>query len=180
MCVCECECVCMLSHSLCLAFVTPWTVTRQSMEFLRPEHWNGLPFPTPGNHFSQYIILICLISSHDNIMCDFSHPLISLPVKKCDTGNWGSLREAHHRETRPSVPYRLRTRLPRWSGRCCRWAGRWRWGWAPRGWRRAGRWWSRAGCSASPFPKQWFGTWRRGPGNQRFHRFALCVVVVYH
>ena len=32
--------------------VTPWTVARQaplSMEFSRPEHWSGLPFPSPGD-----------------------------------------------------------------------------------------------------------------------------------
>ena len=27
-------------------FVTPWTM--QSMEFSRPENWNGQPFPSPG------------------------------------------------------------------------------------------------------------------------------------
>ena len=27
-------------------FVTPWTI--QSMEFSRPEHWSGQPFPSPG------------------------------------------------------------------------------------------------------------------------------------
>ena len=33
-------------------FVTPWTVAHQaplSMEFSRQEHWNGLPFPSPGD-----------------------------------------------------------------------------------------------------------------------------------
>ena len=32
--------------------VTPWTVARQaplSMGFSRPEHWSGLPFPSPGD-----------------------------------------------------------------------------------------------------------------------------------
>ena len=28
-------------------FATPWTI--QSMEFSRPEYWNGLPFPSPGD-----------------------------------------------------------------------------------------------------------------------------------
>ena len=28
-------------------FVTPWTT--QSMEFSRPEHWSGEPFPSPGD-----------------------------------------------------------------------------------------------------------------------------------
>ena len=28
-------------------FVTPWTM--QSMEFSRPENWNGQPFPSPGD-----------------------------------------------------------------------------------------------------------------------------------
>ena len=31
---------------------TPWTVAYQapqSMEFSRQEHWNGLPFPSPGD-----------------------------------------------------------------------------------------------------------------------------------
>ena len=27
--------------------MTPWTI--QSMEFSRPEHWSGLPFPFPGD-----------------------------------------------------------------------------------------------------------------------------------
>ena len=33
-------------------FATPWTVACQaplSLEFSKQEHWNGLPFPTPGN-----------------------------------------------------------------------------------------------------------------------------------
>ena len=33
-------------------FATPWTVTCQgslSMEFSRPEHWSGQPFPSPGD-----------------------------------------------------------------------------------------------------------------------------------
>ena len=33
-------------------FATSWTVTHQaplSMEFSRQEHWNGLPFPPPGD-----------------------------------------------------------------------------------------------------------------------------------
>ena len=33
-------------------FATPWTVDCQaplSMEFSRQEHWNGLPFPPPGD-----------------------------------------------------------------------------------------------------------------------------------
>ena len=32
-------------------FATPWAVAYQaplSMEFSRPEYWNGLPFPSPG------------------------------------------------------------------------------------------------------------------------------------
>ena len=28
-------------------FVTPWTL--QPMEFSRPEHWSGQPFPSPGD-----------------------------------------------------------------------------------------------------------------------------------
>ena len=34
-------------------FVTPWTVACQvplSMGFHRQEYWNGVPFPSPGNH----------------------------------------------------------------------------------------------------------------------------------
>ena len=34
------------SHSVRL-FATPWTI--QSMEFSRPEHWSGQPFPSPGD-----------------------------------------------------------------------------------------------------------------------------------
>jgi len=33
-------------------FVPPWTIAYQappSMEFSRPEYWNGLPFPSPGD-----------------------------------------------------------------------------------------------------------------------------------
>ena len=30
---------------LCPAVCTPWTM--QSMEFSRPEHWSGYPFPAP-------------------------------------------------------------------------------------------------------------------------------------
>ena len=33
--------------SLVLLFVTPWTI--QSMEFFRPEHWSGYPFPSLGD-----------------------------------------------------------------------------------------------------------------------------------
>ena len=32
--------------------MTPWTVAHQaplSMGFSRPEHWRGLPFPSPGD-----------------------------------------------------------------------------------------------------------------------------------
>ena len=39
-----------LSHIL--VFVTPWTVAHQaplSIGFPRQEHWNGLPFPSPGD-----------------------------------------------------------------------------------------------------------------------------------
>ena len=34
------------SHSVRL-FATPWTI--QSVEFSRPEHWSGQPFPSPGD-----------------------------------------------------------------------------------------------------------------------------------
>ena len=43
-------CVCMLSH-VCL-FATPWTVAHQAplcMGLSQQEHWNGLPFPIPGD-----------------------------------------------------------------------------------------------------------------------------------
>ena len=35
------------SRSVVGLFVTPWTI--QSMEFSRPEHWRGQPFPSSGN-----------------------------------------------------------------------------------------------------------------------------------
>ena len=41
---------CVLSHVR--LFVTLWTVANQallSMGFPRQEHWNGLPFPSPGD-----------------------------------------------------------------------------------------------------------------------------------
>ena len=44
---------CMLSHySRVQLFASLWTVARQaplSVEFSRPEHWSGLPFPSPGD-----------------------------------------------------------------------------------------------------------------------------------
>ena len=44
---------CMLSRfSHVQLFVTLWTVAQQvplSIGFSRQEHWNGLPFPTPGD-----------------------------------------------------------------------------------------------------------------------------------
>ena len=43
----------MLSHFSHLhLFATPWTIVLQaplSMRFSRQEHWNGLPFPSPGD-----------------------------------------------------------------------------------------------------------------------------------
>ena len=50
--LCVCVHMCMESLSLVQLFVTPWTVARQaplSMGFSRQEHWNGLPFPPPGD-----------------------------------------------------------------------------------------------------------------------------------
>ena len=44
--------VCMLSCSVVVDSVTPWTVARQaplSMEFSRQEYWSRLPFPPPGD-----------------------------------------------------------------------------------------------------------------------------------
>ena len=41
--VSESESHCVMSHTLC----NPWTI--QSMEFSRPEYWNGQPFPSPGD-----------------------------------------------------------------------------------------------------------------------------------
>ena len=45
--------VLLFSHSVMSnSFVTPWTVACQaplSMGFPRKEHWNGLPFPSPGD-----------------------------------------------------------------------------------------------------------------------------------
>ena len=41
-----------LVTKLCLAFVTPWTVTYQaplSMVFPRQKYWSGLPFLSPGD-----------------------------------------------------------------------------------------------------------------------------------
>ena len=43
-------------------FATPWTVARQtplSMGFPRQEHWNGLPFPSPGDLPNPGIELLC-------------------------------------------------------------------------------------------------------------------------
>ena len=42
----------MMCFSRVRLFATPWTVARQaspSMGFPRQEHWNGLPFPSPGD-----------------------------------------------------------------------------------------------------------------------------------
>ena len=44
-------CVCLVAQSGQL-FVTKWTVAHQaprSMGFPKQEHWNGLPFPPPGD-----------------------------------------------------------------------------------------------------------------------------------
>ena len=45
--------ICVLSHFSCVRlFVTLWTVACQaplSMGFSRPEYWNRLPFPSPGD-----------------------------------------------------------------------------------------------------------------------------------
>ena len=52
MCVCVCVCVCVLLSCVRL-FVTPWTAAHQaplSIEFSRQEYWNGLPYPSPGDH----------------------------------------------------------------------------------------------------------------------------------
>ena len=41
---------CCLFTKLCLTLVTPWTAAQQaplSMGFSTPEHWRGLPFPSP-------------------------------------------------------------------------------------------------------------------------------------
>ena len=43
---------CSQSLSHVRLFGTPWTVAHQApltVEFSRQEHWNGLPFPTPGD-----------------------------------------------------------------------------------------------------------------------------------
>ena len=47
-------CVCLCDQSLSCVWLsaTPWTVARQaplSMGFSSPEHWNGWPFPSPGD-----------------------------------------------------------------------------------------------------------------------------------
>ena len=44
-------CYCLVAQS-CPNLATPWTVARRaplSMGFFRKEHWNGLPFPSPGD-----------------------------------------------------------------------------------------------------------------------------------
>ena len=50
---------CGLSRFSCVQlFAAPWTVACQaslSMGFSRQEYWNGLPFPSPGNHPSPGI-----------------------------------------------------------------------------------------------------------------------------
>ena len=50
-CVCVCVCVCVRARACtqsCL-FATPWTIAPLSMGFPRQEHWNGLPFLSPGD-----------------------------------------------------------------------------------------------------------------------------------
>ena len=47
----SCMHACLVAQS-CPTLVTPWTVACQaplSMEFSRPEHWSGEPFPSPGD-----------------------------------------------------------------------------------------------------------------------------------
>ena len=45
--------------------MTPWTAAHQapgSIEFSRQEYWNGLPFPTPGDHPDPGIEYLSLAS----------------------------------------------------------------------------------------------------------------------
>ena len=49
--LCVCVCVCVHTQS-CLTLCDSWTGACQiptSMGFLRQGHWNGLPFPAPGD-----------------------------------------------------------------------------------------------------------------------------------
>ena len=52
---------CKLSH---VSFATPCTIAHQtplSMGFSRQEHWNGLPFPSPGIFLTQGLNLHLLL-----------------------------------------------------------------------------------------------------------------------
>ena len=45
------SCCCCRLVAMFKSFSVPWTVAHQaplSMRFLSQEHWNGLPFPSPG------------------------------------------------------------------------------------------------------------------------------------
>ena len=43
-------------------FATPWTI--QSMDFSRPEYWNGSPFPSPVAGFRPTLTQYDLLFSH--------------------------------------------------------------------------------------------------------------------
>ena len=50
--MCPAHCQALASPLTVLCFAAPWTVARQaprSMGLFRQEHWNGLPFPPPGD-----------------------------------------------------------------------------------------------------------------------------------
>ena len=53
-------CVQLLSHVQ--LFVTPWTVTRQSMGFFRQEYWSGFPYTPPGDLPDPGIELASLVA----------------------------------------------------------------------------------------------------------------------
>ena len=60
-----CACVVCQQLSRVQLFVTPWTVPLQaslSMAFSRQEHWDGLPFPSPGDVHDPGIGLASLAS----------------------------------------------------------------------------------------------------------------------
>ena len=61
-------------------FATPWTVAHQaplSMGFLRPEHWHGLPFPSPEDLPSPEVELRSAALA--GRLCSSSPPAAALP-----------------------------------------------------------------------------------------------------
>ena len=65
--------------------MSAWTIVFQaplSMEFSRQEHWNGFPFPSPGDHPNLGVAIECPTLQSDS--------LLSEPPEKPKSGKDGT------------------------------------------------------------------------------------------